>query len=683
MKRNGFTLVEVITSAAILGISTLAVGAFTSASSQIQRKTTVKLSITQAKSNVLTLLSNQTVWNKHIELANSTDPTTGQPLNPELLCLKDGTACTEGSYNLSVVDKNGNVVINANDLSQGFTRNGAVCNTFNADTFNPACPWRLQVRWSPTCRLAAEGPCLRPQLSIQIEVVSSTQFLTENMIQSAQVAHIIDQPLYAPPVARRTTGITNSTHYAWNSTINIDPSAQVTTESPGTIVYHAPASGQSKMGGTVSLSGNHFVYTAPTNFYGSDLFIYTLTDSYTGHTSTGVAYVKVMTPWTWLGTTDSNINTATNYCGQVINGSCDHVTFPPVGTGYRDKHIVLNENCDQCDMNIPTATRVMTLETGIYYNGTITQGANFTLGHTSSSAWQKFPTFKMSGGTWQGGNTSTFQVEPSLTTSLGKVGFVLDGGEFRAPLNMIIISDLFMDRGASFFHDNHTVQWSGSYNNGDKLGGDGTVVFYNFHFGRPGMTGGNFRQKVLNSITVANNTYINPQSTDQGPVLVAESAPSTQITALGDLYLNNTGNYGGCRPPSSNSSASLVFAGTADQTIYGQNSSVDGTIASYSCAPMLIVNKATGTMNFRDFIAIRGGLVLQNAPSYNFHNSTLAFSGKGGPDMPLTTNGVALNNLNYDSDDMPQNLVLTNDTTVQGDFKFRARATTSGSAFMV
>lgn len=657
MKTNnrGFTLVESMVAAAIFTITGLAATNMVSTFANKQARSNSKVSVTQVQGQILSMVANRGVWNKNLVAAGVMEHPTnpGVTINPELACLREGTLCAEtaAGYDLTLLDQNGNIVVDAIDTTKGFTDSGAVCTGYSATTPNPNCSWRLSIKWNPKC---ANGiSCSRPQVGITLAVQSSAGFSASNGISGSAISLTIQQPKPLPTYARRAVLITNSLHYGFPSSIEVDPAAYIVSDSPGRVVISLISS-SSALGGTIAMNGQKITYSpaynispAPaTPLYGADWFNYKVKDLYTNMETLSTVYVHVMTPYTWTGmaTTGSNsdIMNRGNFCGKVINGVCDGSTFPgsPFLAGVTDTNLIFNELCTYCTINIGAQIKTASIETTPSFPGVINQNSDVLVAG-SGSTWKKQKSFLFSGGTWNG-NSGTFIVGGPgerntcwMCASVPNSALNLLSGTFKAPPTMFAAGDIFIPNGNVFKNNNGTFYWLGLGWYGDSYTGDNTTQFFNliagypktnpaetnftvngwtYGFGWPSRTFMKNNFVVLNTLTVAN----------VGGEAQLATQNSSSIKLYGD-YVLPSANASGCYMYGLPATINMI--GSADQKIWGQTLTTaekkDRNLDRANCSPSIVVDKPAGKITVKDTVAAMGDFVLRNAGSYEMDNAEL------------------------------------------------------------
>lgn len=165
LNNKGFSLLQVLTATTILGVvsATLMASIFEKAQFKAMSKT--KTGIAAARSNLQNVMMHNVSWYYTIY-----DP-VNEAQNPAIACVR-GTAaafnvnCNGANGTLRVLDASQSVFYNTFSASQGFDKDGLVCNNFDSANGNFNCPLRANVIWSANC---TSDPCYNPT-SITVEV---------------------------------------------------------------------------------------------------------------------------------------------------------------------------------------------------------------------------------------------------------------------------------------------------------------------------------------------------------------------------------------------------------------------------------------------------------------------------------------------------------------------------------
>lgn len=165
LNNKGFSLLQVLTATTILGVvsATLMASIFEKAQFKAMSKT--KTGIAAARSNLKNVMLHNVSW--YYTIYDSVN----EAQNPEIACVR-GTAeafnvnCNNASGTLRVVDASQNVFYNTFSQTQGFDKDGLICNSFDSANGNFSCPLRAVVTWSANC---STDPCYKPN-DIIVEV---------------------------------------------------------------------------------------------------------------------------------------------------------------------------------------------------------------------------------------------------------------------------------------------------------------------------------------------------------------------------------------------------------------------------------------------------------------------------------------------------------------------------------
>jgi|GEM_PF-5141591 hypothetical protein len=378
---KGLSSIEVLAATVIMGISGLAIAGFSGTVHKHLRDVNSKTTVADVRMSIIQSTVYARSWALNITKAGTSDAGSS-PVNTEMTCLKDGTPCAEGVYNLTLFSPDGTVLVDAQNPSQGFTAQGTQCFTYTNEQ-DGNCVFRFELQWRPVCP-PAQTSCVNPQVrltgqlkvkeaharavNIQVSTMALDIFAAKPDFSSASA------PPATPPAATPPGGVvyyTNSTLYSSNNTVTNDLAA--TVANPSTKTFSLPTT-SSTVGGTLSLAGSRVTYTPPTGFYGHDSFNYVVQDSY-GTGTLMTAKMEVMTPYTWTGQGgNSDTNNKINWCGEVVSGACDHVTFYGATFLGPETKVVMDGTCQaNCDATFNQASiNITSLETLPGYIGTVT-----------------------------------------------------------------------------------------------------------------------------------------------------------------------------------------------------------------------------------------------------------------------------------------------------------------------
>lgn len=468
----GYSLIEIIFSLMITAIATLAFGTFAFLISKVDSDVSKTMKLTDIKSNIFLMFSDKRVWNQIVSSANMDYPLDNSlKVNPELVCVRDKTECIPGEYPLTVLDQLGKIYFDSLDTRLGFNKKGDLCNSFDALNEDPECPFQLKIKWKPVC--PSSGTCIDPQIQISVQTVAAVN--SQNINISNQITSMsIENPIELPPYIKAGVSYTNATAEAGDHDVIYDVSPNVTTN--GSTAWTLSLDGSmitSTYGGSVSLVDSTTIkYSAPNNFYGLDKVRFKITANSSGMSGIGVLYVKVMTPYTWTGLAgggDLNTSNLRNFCGKVVNGICDQVSFPTIPTGTLGK-FVFNNTCSNCNGVINSNS--YTLEFASTFPGTMNSRNLVSMStrdivFNGGNLIQEQGDIRITGSSWvqNGGNftgSSSYNIYFDNDTTLA-----INGGVFKAANLMSFGSR--NDRVKTFL----TLAGSGQFQHNN-----GTVLFY-------------------------------------------------------------------------------------------------------------------------------------------------------------------------------------------------------------
>lgn len=166
LKNNlGFSLLQVLAATAILGIVSASLMGAIFEKAQFKAMSKTKTGIAAARSNLKNVMLHNVSW--YYTIYDSVNETQ----NPEIACVR-GTAeafnvnCHAAEGKLRILDASQAVFYDSFSSSQGFNKEGLVCNVFDGASGNFDCPLRADVEWSANC---STDPCYKPT-SININV---------------------------------------------------------------------------------------------------------------------------------------------------------------------------------------------------------------------------------------------------------------------------------------------------------------------------------------------------------------------------------------------------------------------------------------------------------------------------------------------------------------------------------
>lgn len=168
--QQGFTIVEVMVSFALLSILVYSVATFYKSYQDQEVVARTRATTLQIRQNVLGLLSNQEAWNRTVSRVIQMGGSKMDCLNPNLTvyCTPGDNSSMGGPDPLPIFDAMGTKIIDEAPTA-GFTLNGGPCNTFDAVNGNDSCPIRVEVHWTAACvTTRTDGKCWIPQSLIDV-----------------------------------------------------------------------------------------------------------------------------------------------------------------------------------------------------------------------------------------------------------------------------------------------------------------------------------------------------------------------------------------------------------------------------------------------------------------------------------------------------------------------------------
>ncbi|MCB0369328.1 MAG: hypothetical protein KDD45_07705, partial [Bdellovibrionales bacterium] len=630
---SGFTVLELIFSLIILIFSLLSIASISQMVATFSSKLNTKSKLADVRSEIVTQLSSRKVWINIVQNAGMNHPTlSGVKINDEMSCLKNFTACTSGTYNLTLLNINNKLITDPNVATEGFDLNGVACNSFGADN---KCIFRYNLTWTPVC--PASGPCIDPQVRVKIDVVNNSTDMSLRL-NATPYEFYLDRPRPYAPVVKQTSFYTNSTYYFTiaDQTLSFDPTPYIYSEDTTLFTISPPSSGLSTNGGSVTVSGGVINYRSPNNYHGFDSFQYKVTDQMTGKQTTASTWVWVMTPYTWLGNAGDNRTSVTkNFCGKVVNGTCDRATFP-----VNDKHYVFTKVCTECDVLLNNSAE--SVEMDQYFPGKVTLSANgITLGKQGSSSWQKYPIFLQSGGVFDGGTHDL-----TITVTNKAAGYVytptdwaysLTGGQFLAPSLMKVVGPFNYSTPGNFVHQNGLVNLFQVWSTTGIVSAPG-IHFHDLQIDNlTENIGSHHAFVVTDGFTVDNNLRLSVRGLEN--VMTYSGAVIPNINVKGNLIAEGTGGV-------FYNQLNVTLNGDADQQIIGVNQPVDSDGAPIPIGPNLNpgihdlmpfmpkvkIDKSLGKVTLNNWVGLSGFEVIQTpAGGIDINNSTVVlgnFSGE-------------------------------------------------------
>jgi hypothetical protein len=688
-------MLETMLAVGVVGIMTLSVASFGTFMTSFNRAETQKTVVYDYKEELITSLSSPGYWDSIVAGAGvERHPTLNVPLNPELACVRNGTLCTEGTYNLTVISPTKVIRFDALNTAAGFDSRGSLCVGFNKDERDPLlrCPYRYEVKWTPVCDLGITQ-CANPLIRISAQLVLNRAIDLATNITVANLSFYVATDIIADPIPKSTLALTNSTVLNFGtSLLTFDMMNAVTYAGPASALRFSSASGLSTMGGTVTFTQQTLKYTPPPGYYGRDQILYVVK----GPSNTavnGIVDVGVMTPHTWLGPVGGGptgkTSTASNFCGKVVNSICDRASF----TAMPDIHFVFNDLCVSCDAIFDsTSASVATLELADTYTDKVVYSGSASVQARTGGIWDKHPVFSQKNGKFEPDTvTASFSTlnkygAGSVHNTLNEKAFSVTGGKFtgtRSPNGVSVVGGVEIVAG-TYIHNNGIFNlysfFDGAANVAPNLehlnviNAPGTD-FYDFKFNGSGTPlADKVGISVQASFNIKNNLYLNPMNEDngvasydydtfctwEGGAQVAGSYSSgvnaIAITVEKDIFLTGYGGKGsriGCKSPQikfrGGGMHTITSTPTAPATVpvintknfFGLNGGDFATMQAFvnkgaPHMPFLMVDDASVSIKFIGPIGFRRGLVNKSDSNLDFSASTLVFGNTDLGDVTFT-----------------------------------------------
>jgi prepilin-type N-terminal cleavage/methylation domain-containing protein len=655
---NGFTLVEMLLSVAVFSVTAVSLTSFSLYMSKFDRAEKQSATIHNFKEELVTSLGNGKYWQNIVSKADTPHETLGAHINPELACVRDQTPCTEGSYDLTVLNLDGKYRFDAVDQTAGFSRGGSLCKGFSQSTgaASANCPFRFELKWSPICEKGTTT-CVNPLIRISATLKSVSDLSINMNMADLNFNFVITNDPVSDPVITNLFLLTNSDVLNFGtSTLDIDLSAAVTyAGSISTLAFSVPT-GLSQFGGVVQVAGSQLRYFPPAGFYGKDSINYNVTTP-SGKVIAATVGVGVMTPHTWLGPAaglgPGSTSVASNFCGKVVSGVCDRASFPGGGL---DMHYIFNDLCGSCDAILDTNAH--TMELASTYSSKVQVAANVKIEHNASNKWAKFPVYVQRNGTFEPKGFGTIFVTSTKiipgARALNQRAFVLTGGTFTSPTWPCILGSAEFT-GGTYNHNNSVLEVYGVAGAPDSnyFSANG-ISFYILSFGTAPVSAnfGDHNGMLLDgNIIVKKDLKYYPEGDldtlcawEGGTVPTGVASSLVTITVDGNLYADKAGGRGsvnGCKSPT------VTFAKAGNHIIFGPPnvdypaSNFTGAWGVYDTAWTTVLNQIKNripylpyikiadpsvSLTVNGFIGLRRGLENASDSSINFLNANIVLA---------------------------------------------------------
>jgi hypothetical protein len=332
LETRGFSLVELSIAIGIVMVSLVAAGNIVTLiySSNSHLNSMSKQTI--VKGNFIGQLMTESNWKSTYSDARNMDVTYGK-----MDCLYNHSDCSAlvgAPATFRVVDSKLKVAYDptATDgvTPNGFTPSGSTCTSFGSAS--DTCPYHYDLTWEPICT-AGLTTCIDPLIkihgkfhvnfaSVEAGHSNSLDFMPMNFDLIMNMKPRTN--LYAYPVTFYVNwNIDPGPYTPFNFSIPYGPIANA----EGAITLDKVTVGIA--GSLATMSGNAITYTPLKSYYGMDFIDYDFHDSI-GNKGRGRAWMKVVTPFTWVGDgSDKKASSKENWCGNVTSdGVCMHDLDP-------------------------------------------------------------------------------------------------------------------------------------------------------------------------------------------------------------------------------------------------------------------------------------------------------------------------------------------------------------------
>lgn len=159
--RAGISLMEMIVVAGLGSLMMVAVSKILLNTFEVESTAKKKFWVESIKSEIINGLRGKDSWAQII----------ASPANPSLSCVRDITPCDPlvNQGLIQVLDAKGGIIFDSTVARNGFNERGEACTTFDAFAGNDACPFRYEVKWTPTC----SGSCINPEIRLDVALLYS------------------------------------------------------------------------------------------------------------------------------------------------------------------------------------------------------------------------------------------------------------------------------------------------------------------------------------------------------------------------------------------------------------------------------------------------------------------------------------------------------------------------------
>lgn len=695
-KSSGFSMVETLVAVMIISASGLAAATFADLLVKMQKDTRHKSGAGLLKANITSKFFSEQAWMKTINA--SANATT-------LSCIRTKTDCSGVSAPVafSLFDAEGNLLADPTQIKNGFTEDGGPCDVH--DTNPKACPFRFEFAWQPVC--PSTGSCINPQVRI-----------TGNMVQSAvnganlMKGNIDKFNFDVVPVSENFSRPVATSDLFWvNYKDSLDPvvpsySLDVLKNdsdesgAPMTVELLATTTSQ---GGTLALNGAHnlITYTPKDDFYGVDNFQYRAVNQ-NGVKSVGSVWLRVVTPYTWIGAVDSDATNRNNWCGKVkadLSG-CNPIAANFPGTFLvKNVFLVFNENCGNCIANLNFSNpnnQIGMIHLTSGFSGTVNHQSNIFISRASMAIWGGIQYFKkvnigylQEAGTFNGSPTQYLKVNQynennNCHMTPETPGIKVTGGLFNGPQLLASSDGLIVPAGVNF-NPGAEVQVGSRWCQDNFISAPASVVFNTLKLGitdEPGILAGSGAAgfRILSDLHTR-NLIVNSSGAEAGvngyqPNAVPAVYAPYRIYVSGDITQTGAGGFH-VSEPTTGPRMLITLEGNGVQTVNGISPAVEWHDRAY--LPGIDVNKTGGSVKFNDVVGIAGRFYIQptNAATLDFTGSTIDMTNTGSSMTYINVGNNPINNLDMHCGQASELAVMQSDLVVMGNFAYSPRVSNS------
>lgn len=157
LNQRGVSLIELAVGVSVLAIMTLVSTSMIRNFSQYQHRLRIQATLAILNEQMRENLKSQITWQNTID---------DNANNPALLCLKEKGVCAEGAaIPILMRGVDNEIFFDSRPGTNGFTDNGAPCNTFNNAAGNNACPISFNITAQLNCA-GASTTCTNPTVAL-------------------------------------------------------------------------------------------------------------------------------------------------------------------------------------------------------------------------------------------------------------------------------------------------------------------------------------------------------------------------------------------------------------------------------------------------------------------------------------------------------------------------------------